>query len=71
MRASLADYEVIEALPPTAPGQARFLCRAPERLRLDEATVTVTELAVDAAGWPDLTAALSRLAAVKSDRFSG
>jgi serine/threonine protein kinase len=69
LRASLADYEVIEALPPTASGQARFLCRAPERLRLDEATLTVTELAVDAAGWPDLTAALSRLVAVKSDRL--
>jgi serine/threonine protein kinase len=69
LRASLADYEVIEALPPTASGQARFLCRAPERLRLDEATVTVTELAVDAAGWPELTATLSRVVAVKSDRL--
>ena len=69
MRASLADYEVIEALPPTASGQARFLCRAPERLHLDEATVTVTELAVDAAGWPELTDGLARVVAVKSDRL--
>jgi eukaryotic-like serine/threonine-protein kinase len=69
LRASLADYEVIEALPPTGSGQARFLCRAPERLHLDEATVVVTELAVDAAGWPELTAAVSRVVAVKSDRL--
>src|SRR5262249_43275564 len=69
LRASLADYEVIEALPPTGSGQSCFLCRAPERLRLDEATVIVTELAVDAAAWPELTAAVSRVVAVKSDRL--
>jgi eukaryotic-like serine/threonine-protein kinase len=69
LRASLADYEVIEALPPTGSGQSRFLCRSPERLRLDEATVIVTELAVDAAAWPELTAAVSRVVAVKSDRL--
>lgn len=71
LRASLADYEVIEGLPPNASGQARFLCRTPERLRLDQANVAVTELAVDAAAWPELTAALGRLVAVKSDRLLG
>jgi serine/threonine protein kinase len=66
LRSSVADYPVIEALPTTGAGQARYLCRAPERLELDETTVMVTELAVDASGWRDLIGNLSRLAGVES-----
>ena len=62
MRSSVADYRVVEALPTTGTGQARYLCRAPERLELDEPTVMVTELAVDASGWRELIGNLSRLA---------
>jgi serine/threonine protein kinase len=66
LRSSVADYRVIEALSPTGAGQARYLCEAPERLEVDEATVMVTELPVDAAGWRELTGKLSRLAGVES-----
>jgi serine/threonine protein kinase len=66
LRSSVADYRVIEALPSTGTGQARYLCQAPERLELDEATVMVTELAVDASGWRELIGNLSRLAGVES-----
>jgi serine/threonine protein kinase len=66
LRSSVADYRVIEALPPSGTGQARYLCEAPERLELDEPTVMVTELAVDASGWRDLIGNLSRLAGVES-----
>ena len=66
LRSSVADYPVVEALPSTGTGQARYLCRTPERLELDEATVMITELAVDASGWRDLIGSLSRLAGVES-----
>jgi serine/threonine protein kinase len=66
LRSSVADYRVIEALPTTGTGQARYLCQAPERLELDESTVMVTELAVDASGWRELIGNLSRLAGVES-----
>jgi serine/threonine protein kinase len=66
LRTSVADYQVIRALPATGAGQVRYLCHAPERLGLDAAFVMITELAVDASGWRDLTAGLSRLAAVES-----
>jgi serine/threonine protein kinase len=56
----------MEALPPSVTGQARYLCHAPERLELDDATVMVTELAVDASGWRELIGNLSRLAGVES-----
>ncbi len=69
MRSSIADYEVIQALPFTAAGQARYLCRSPERLGLDGSPVVITELAVDAAGWRDLASYLTRLAGVGSDRL--
>lgn len=69
MRSSIADYEVIRALPSTAAGQARYLCRSPERLGLDYSPVVITELAVDAAGWRDLAGYLTRLAGVRSDRL--
>lgn len=69
MRSSIADYEVIQALPFTAAGQARYLCRSPERLGLDYGPVVITELAVDAAGWRDLAGYLTRLAGVGSDRL--
>ena len=69
MRSSIADYEVIQALPFTAAGQARYLCRSPERLGLDDSPVVITELAVDAAGWRDLAGYLTRLAGVRSDRL--
>jgi eukaryotic-like serine/threonine-protein kinase len=68
LRPSIADYEVIRTLPLTGAGQARYLCRPPERLGVDN-LVMVTELAVDAAGWRDLTGQLSRLAGVASDRL--
>jgi serine/threonine protein kinase len=68
LRSSIADYEVIRALPLTGAGQARYLGRAPERLGVSD-PVMITELAVDAAGWRDLTTQLSRLAAVGSDRL--
>jgi serine/threonine protein kinase len=66
LRTSVADYPVIEALPSTGTAQARYLCQTPERLELDDATVMVTELAVDASGWRELIGNLSRLAGVES-----
>ena len=48
LRSSVADYEVIRALPATGTGQARYLCQSPDRLFLDGASVWITELAVDA-----------------------
>lgn len=68
LRSSVADYEVIRALPQSGAGQARYLCRPPERLGVDE-PVMITELGVDAAGWRDLTSQLSRLAGIGSDRL--
>lgn len=65
MRSSVADYEVIRALPASNFGQSRYLCRAPERFGLDE-PVMVTELAVDASGWRDLIGRLSTLASIDS-----
>jgi serine/threonine protein kinase len=65
LRSSVADYEVIRALPASNFGQSRFLCRAPERFGLEE-PVMVTELTVDASGWRELTARLSTLAAIDS-----
>ena len=68
MRSSIADYEIIRALPLTGAGQTRYLGRPPDRLGVDE-PVMITELAVDAAGWRDLTSQLSRLAGIDSDRL--
>ncbi len=68
LRSSIADYEIIRALPLTGAGQARHLARPPDRLGVSE-PVMITELAVDAAGWRDLTSQLSRLAGVDSDRL--
>jgi serine/threonine protein kinase len=65
LRSSVADYQVIRALPAAAAGEARYLCRAPDRLEQD-APIMITELAVDAAGWRDLAGKLSRLAGVRS-----
>ncbi len=65
MRSSVADYEVIRALPASNFGQSRYLCRAPERFGLDE-PVMVTELAVDASGWRELTGRLTTLSAIDS-----
>ena len=69
MRSSIADYEVIQELPVTRAGQARYLGRPPVRLALDDQAVVITELAVDAAGWRELAGNLSRLAGVGSDRL--
>jgi serine/threonine protein kinase len=69
LRSSIADYEVIQALPTTKAGQARYLCRPPGRLAVDDHAVVITELAVDAAGWRELANNLSRLAGVGSDRL--
>lgn len=66
MRSSVADYQVIRALPPTGAGRARYLCQPPERLDLDDSQVMVTELAVDASGWRELAVTLSRLSSVGS-----
>jgi serine/threonine protein kinase len=68
LRSSIADYEIIRALPLTGAGQARYLGRPPDRLGVNE-PVMITELAVDAAGWRDLTSQLSRLAGVASDQL--
>jgi serine/threonine protein kinase len=68
LRSSIADYEIIRALPLTGAGQARYLGRPPERLGVNE-PVMITELAVEAAGWRDLTSQLSRLAGIRSDRL--
>lgn len=69
MRSSVADYQVIRALPPTGAGQARYLCQPPERLELGEGLVMITELAVDASGWRELAGNLSRLAGVGSSHL--
>jgi serine/threonine protein kinase len=63
LRTSIADYEVIEPAAAGPVGGSRYLCRPPARLRLDD-PVTVTELAVDAAGWQQLADHLVRLANV-------
>lgn len=64
MRSLVADYEVIRGLAPTAGGHSRYICRPPERLGLEDTSVMVTELAVDATGWRDLAGRLSELASV-------
>lgn len=71
MRKSVADYEVIADLPAAAGGRARYLCRAPGRLRLTRQTVMATEVAVDAAGWPEFAERVARFAAVPSDNLLG
>jgi serine/threonine protein kinase len=65
LRSSVADYAIIRALPASNFGQTRYLCRAPERLGIDE-PVMVTELSVDASGWRDLASRLSTLATIGS-----
>lgn len=65
MRATIADYETIEAVAAGPPGEACYLCRAPARMRPDE-QVAVSELAVDAAGWQQLADHVARLANVAS-----
>jgi serine/threonine protein kinase len=64
LRASIVDYVIIEALAATRRGGQRFLCEAPARLHLTD-PVVVTELAIDATGWQQLSDQLSRLAAVR------
>ena len=66
LRSSVADYRVVQGLPSTSTGLARYLCQAPDRLGLGEANVMVTELAIDAAGWRELIGNLSRLSGVES-----
>jgi serine/threonine protein kinase len=65
LRSSVADYQVIRALPATAAGEARYLCEPPGRLER-AARVMITELDVDAAGWRDLAGRLARLVGVRS-----
>jgi serine/threonine protein kinase len=66
LRSSVADYQVIRGLASTGAGQARYLCRPPDRLEVDDDAVMITELAVDASGWRELAGNLSRLAGVGS-----
>ncbi len=66
MRSKIADYRVIEVVPPANDGARRYLCRPPERLGADEEPVLVTEISVDAAGWRPLTDLLVRLASAGS-----
>jgi serine/threonine protein kinase len=65
VRSSVADFRVVQALPPTAAGQARYLCDPPDRLELGDVHVMITELAVDASGWRELAGHVSRLAGVQ------
>jgi hypothetical protein len=68
LRSSVADYEVLAAVP--GPGAAvRYLCNAPERLDYGADEVMVTEIAVDASGWPALKELLARFSVVDSDRL--
>ena len=60
LRAALADYELSDEV-----GPGCYLARSPERLAI-ERPVLVWELAVDAAGWPGLSADLSLYASVES-----
>jgi serine/threonine protein kinase len=69
LRSSIADYQVVRALPSAGTGQARYLCRSPDRFDDLAAEVMVTELPVDASGWRALTRHLSRLAAIRSRRL--
>ena len=71
VRASIADFEV---LAPWGRRGHRYVCRPPDRLLWSggEAPpvaghVMVTELAVDAEGWPQLCDALVRLASAPGD----
>lgn len=68
MRSSVADYEVIEALRPSASGSPRYLCRPPDRLRV-EGSVVVTELAVDASGWHQLADYVARVSSLGPELF--
>jgi serine/threonine protein kinase len=64
-RSAVADYELGEAVAPHC-----FRARPPSRLGLgDEARVLAWELAVDAAGWPELSADLSLFATVGSPKL--
>jgi eukaryotic-like serine/threonine-protein kinase len=69
LRSSIADFVVLQVLPPAAAAQDRYLCQPPERLGQDHTPVVVTELPVDAAGWRDLTSVLSKWAALPSTRL--
>lgn len=66
MRSSVADFEVIDALPGSPEGRARYRCRAPERLAGPD-QVMVSEVAVDASGWTPLVERLTRWSAAGSD----
>lgn len=66
MRSSVADFEVIDSLPASPEGRARYVCRAPERFAgVDR--VMVSEVAVDASGWAPLVERLTRWTAAGSD----
>ena len=68
LRPSIVDYEVIRALP-LHRGRTSSLPVPAARAARCRRPVMITELAVDAAGWRDLTGQLSRLAGVGSDRL--
>ena len=68
MRSSIADYEVTEVLQRPDGGGTAYRCVPPDRLRAAagaaDAGVMVTELAVDASGWAELTDRLMRTVAI-------
>jgi serine/threonine protein kinase len=66
VRSSIADFEVIETLAPTAEGRARYICQAPERMA-GVKRVMITEVEVDASGWNALVEKLTRWSTVPAD----
>ena len=62
---AIADYEVVE---PWGGAQGRYLCRPPARLGR-QGRVMVSQLAVDAEGWQQLSDSLVRLAAASEGRL--
>jgi eukaryotic-like serine/threonine-protein kinase len=65
VRSAVADYRAIQALSPGAAGRSRFVCRAPDRLRLGPDPVTVELLPTGR--WQQAAAALQSFASVRSE----
>ena len=65
MRSAVADYQVVDDL-----GRGRYAARPPARLQADGGPaperVTITELAVGPADWPETVSSLTRFASVQS-----
>jgi serine/threonine protein kinase len=64
----VADYEVIEEIGQTRSGKSIYLCRPPDRLQR-QGPVMVSEVALDAGRWHQMTDQLERLVTLGPEMF--